>query len=224
MIRIYRASTEGFARARDCAPALVAATAHEALRRLAALGPTGPSEAEAARRALQGLEAAPAVDLVLAAGGALYRVYPEPAVSKTEAASTGSFATEVGARVLVAAPEPTASGLRDALRFLGYAASGVTPESKGPPSVLPLVRSLDPLVLIVAGSSLGALGEGAAAALRDRPRALVSLADPARDTDMVDAVVPTPLRIDRLASLLDPLVRRVTQERSRAEGAALITR
>ncbi len=174
MIRVFLTEPGDFPRARERAPAFEAPTVEEAVRRLAR-EPDGSAEADALRRALERRDLSNPVDVVLAAGGMLYRVYGgrRPLVRVQEpAVIVNSFSQLAGARVLVVGCEASAIGLRDALSFLGYAAFHLALTEETTDSVFADLNDIDPLAVLVLGYCVGDRVNELVASVRDRPRAV----------------------------------------------------
>jgi hypothetical protein len=222
MIRVLHARTgETLRHARSRRPAIEASTASELLQRLRdpeSWNGLNAAEIDAVRQAVTGLTAREPVNILIAGGGSIFRIEkPDPEALAGEAAVRGEplawLSAERDAPVLVVFPgaEPQLERATDALRFLGYAARAVI--AAGSTDVAAEVAASDPVALVVHASLLA---DGRLQDLRARwsPHALLGLlTESTSPPPGVDAALALPLRIEAVATLLDPLIARARARR-----------
>jgi len=208
LIRIFRSPPESLsaAPAEDAVPTLVGASIAEVSRRLES--GFDRKEVEALQRALLQLDVASRNDIVLAAGGTLFRIFPRDGGRGDAAATPGTtapawLAKEREASVLVVSPKEAPTALIDALRFVGYTARG---EVVSPRDEAPLTRVLakhEPLAVVFTRSF--PLEARHVAACRKQGCAVVAVRS-GGPMDGVDAVISAPVSVARIAWALDPAI------------------
>ncbi len=209
MIRIFRSPPSSFTAApgEDAVPTLVGSSIPEVTQKLEST--FDRREVEALQRALVQLDAASRYDIVLAAGGTLFRVFPrdggrvDSSAAGPGTAAPGWLAREREGLVLVVSPSETPTALVDALRFVGYVARG---EVVSPLDEAPLTRVLlkhEPVAVVFTRSFPVAATH--VAACRKRGCAVVAVRS-GGPLDGVDAVISAPVSVLRLAWALDPAI------------------
>ncbi len=212
MIRVHRArSGESFTAARSRPPLLHGADKAAIRVQLVSLPGLDHPEIAAVERALGEIDRGD-VEIVVAPGGSLYRIFtqssPAPASKAPPAPGTSStpgwLARDRSARVLLVARESSAVRLGELLAFLGYATRTVVAGGDGASAIERALEEHDPHVVVVGGSShdLPVVEQA-----RTRGCAVVSFGRGARKD--LDGELPQPIASDRLASVLDPLAARV---------------
>ncbi len=213
MIRVFLAPTpDAFRRAREGTPCVVGSDAREVRARLQEAGRLSWAEATAVERALGEIQHGASVDVVVGAGGALFRIFrteapPEVLSVEPPAIDEQDWSTrEKGARVLVAGGDASSSRLVDVLRFLGYEARSLFLVDQDPTAVGRSLAELAPAVVVF--DELSAPSPEVVAACREHRCAIVLVGRDETDAPEADGYLPLPLLSERIASQLDPVIAR----------------
>jgi len=210
VIRVYRLTAEeSLSRAPSRRPELEAEAASTLLRALPRSA-LSASEAAAIERALD-VWSGGDVDITIAAGGGIYRVFPRPSAPRSEsrAASVETprrLAQARGAPICVLGLSPQLGRFVELLEFLGYGARAVKIDGTTPEAVSAALRDIDCAVVVLGAAFEDVPEEPILAACRDRPRAVILLAAARREAGGYDGVISIPVASSHVAETLDAAI------------------
>lgn len=216
LIRVYRAlpgESLGLARAR--APAFVFADHGALAKQLLSRVELSAREADALASAARSIVVGASVEIVLAPGGDMYRVFDASETLARTDVETGRWtAREPGASVLLVDDERwVCERMCEMLRFLGYDATllGVKP-GEAPDEVLSRIASRAPLVVLLGEGLARRCGQEMVEGCRQEPsRGVVALVRDAASGLDVDASLHRPIAAREAVAVLDPILGRIRE-------------
>jgi hypothetical protein len=184
-------------------------------------------ETKALEHAIETLDHDAAADIMIACAGRVFRVLargrpePEAAPIVGPVATIQWLATDRESPVLLAGEEDgKIDVLRDGFKFLGYAADAVVVPEGDAGVLFDALRSRRPAALVLSEKVFQTCGKEIVQVARDGPPVAIVAILRRRSSDLLaippgfDGVLDHPVRLEVVASLLDPLLARVRQPRA----------